>query len=201
MCLLSRFGVSSWWCGSPLVFSVLCGMMKLSTAWSSGCQISTLPSASPPPGVAPASQPGPWFTELTLSVTVSHLQFWVPLSSVVHSVSFVCLFFVGGGDQSVQGVVLLYPRGGWGIPCDTWGSPVWSAEGLSSIFGAGSWWVSGRTGQCAGWMDDVVWVWWHACSFSVFWPGEAFHGLQVLGAKVSPLPGASLPPSMSPASQ
>jgi hypothetical protein len=49
-------------------------------------------------------------------------------------------FFLQGGAQSAKGTMLVYPRGGWGIPCDTWHSPVWSAKCLSSRFW--SWWLS-----------------------------------------------------------
>jgi hypothetical protein len=41
--------------------------------------------------------------------------------------------------------------------------------------------------------------WWPTCSLSV-WHGEAFHGLGIQGSKVSTLPCASPPPSMTPAS-
>jgi hypothetical protein len=45
------------------------------------------------------------------------------------------------------------------------------------------------------------WEWQPACSLSVLWHGEAFHGLGFQGAKVSTLPDASHPPSMAPESQ
>jgi hypothetical protein len=57
--------------------------------------------------------------------------------SIVYSVFFL---------QSVQGVMLVYPRGGWGIPCDAWLSSVWSAKGFPSIFGDGRWQRRGALG-------------------------------------------------------
>jgi hypothetical protein len=57
---------------------------------------------------------------------------------------------------------------------------VWSAEGLPNMFGAG--------GQ-------------FACSFSVSWCGEDFHGLGVQGVEGSALPGTLPQPTMSSASQ
>jgi hypothetical protein len=74
--------------------------------------MSVLPGASHWTSVSPASQPGPWFMEHTLSVTVSQSPFWIPLSCVVYSV-----FFLGGASVC-RGVMLVYPRGGWGILCD-----------------------------------------------------------------------------------
>jgi hypothetical protein len=57
-------------------------------------------------------------------------------SSVVYS---VFGFFVRGISLS-RGVVLVYPRGGWGMLHNAWLSPVWCAEGLPNMFGAGGWW-------------------------------------------------------------
>jgi hypothetical protein len=53
-------------------------------------------------------------------------------SSVVHcSDLFLVFFFCRGAEISLsRGVVLVYPRGGGGILCEAWHSPVWSAEGL-----------------------------------------------------------------------
>jgi hypothetical protein len=42
-----------------------------------GATVLTLLGASPPPSEAPASQQGPWFTELTLSASVTQLPFWI----------------------------------------------------------------------------------------------------------------------------
>jgi hypothetical protein len=47
----------------------------------------------------------------------------------------------------------------------------------------------------------TAWGWQPACSLSVLWCGEAFHGQGVQGAKVSTLSGASPLPSVAPASQ
>jgi hypothetical protein len=65
-----------------------------------GAKVSSLPGASPPPSVSPESQQGPFFTELTLSASVSQSPFWILLSSVVYSVVVVVVCRV---DQSVQG--------------------------------------------------------------------------------------------------
>jgi hypothetical protein len=57
-------------------------------------------------------------------------------------------------------------------------------------------------GRCAGELvGNGSMGWWPACSFSVLWGGEAFHGLGVQGAEVSALPSALPKPSVSPASQ
>jgi hypothetical protein len=61
-----------------------------------------------------------------------------------------------------------------------------------------------KVSQASGWWPEMAAVecgWQPACSLSVLWLGEAFHGLGVQGAKVSTLPCASLPPTMAPASQ
>jgi hypothetical protein len=94
----------------------------------------------------------------------------------------------------------------------------WSAEGLLSTLGAsrrmaGQWvcggpvglWCSGRytNGLAGRWRPrgPVVWGWQPTSCFSVWWHGEAFQVLGVQGAEVSALPGALLPPSMTPVSQ
>jgi hypothetical protein len=49
-----------------------------------------------------------------------------------------------------------------GILHDAWHSPVWSAECLPSMFGAG------------------IWQWWQpSCFLRIMWHGEAFHMLGV----------------------
>jgi hypothetical protein len=76
------------------------------------------------------------------------------------------------------------------IPHDAWCSPVWTAEGLPSMFGAGS---------------QRQWRWQHgrgsACSLSVSWHGKDLYGLGVQDAKVSTLLGASPLPSVATVSQ
>jgi hypothetical protein len=54
-------------------------------------------------------------------------------SSFVYSVFFFFVLFLQEGTSLFMRVVLVYPRGGWGIPHETWLSPVWSAEGPPSI--------------------------------------------------------------------
>jgi hypothetical protein len=44
--------------------------------------------------------------------------------------------YVFGGQVSLSGVVLAYPRGGWGSSACCWHSPVWSVECLRDRFGA-----------------------------------------------------------------
>jgi hypothetical protein len=79
------------------------------------------------------------------------LSFVLVFSSVVYLVFWVFFFFFAvGGFSLSMGVVLVYPRGGWGILCDNWLSSVWSAKGLLSTFGAGSWQLT----------MVAVWCWW-----------------------------------------
>jgi hypothetical protein len=101
--------------------------------------------------------------------------------------SFPCLlfrFFCRVGGQSVQGAMLVYPKGGWEntvcclfaylLVC--WMSPkqIWS--------------------RCLAVPE-------HSCFLSVMWPGEALYGLglQVVKALI-PL-GAFFLPSVAPSSQ
>jgi hypothetical protein len=52
------------------------------------------------------------------------------------------------------------------------------------------------------WSTCSTGLWGRACySFSILWPGEAFHKLGVQNADVSALPGALLQSSMSPGSR
>jgi hypothetical protein len=57
--------------------------------------------------------------------------------------SFFCLFVCFWRGESVcsGGIILVYPRGGWGIPCDIWLSPVWSAKVFPSMFGVSGQWL------------------------------------------------------------
>jgi hypothetical protein len=80
--LPSMFGASIHW----LVVWGWWPTCSLSVSWHGedfhrlgvqGAKLSTLLGASPRPSVAPESQQGPSFMELTLSVSVSQLTFWI----------------------------------------------------------------------------------------------------------------------------
>jgi hypothetical protein len=69
-------------------------------------------------------------------------------SSIVFQFSF---FLQVGGISLSRGFVLVYPRVGWGIPCNAWLSLIWSSNGLPSPFGAciqqrQCWWWYGGGG-------------------------------------------------------
>jgi hypothetical protein len=76
---------------------------------------------------------------LLLPPSLVHFQ-QPPPPPLCASFQFCCLlfsfFFFAWGITLSRGVVLVYPRGGWGIPCDAWSSTVWSAKCLPSTFGA-----------------------------------------------------------------
>jgi hypothetical protein len=143
-----------------------------------------------PPAVGPSSFQ-PLFTErscrdqLLASPPFSGvLSSTLPLCCVSFQFLIYCsvFFFVGG--VVAQGAMLVYPRGGWGIPHDVWCSPVWYAKCLPSRFGAG------------------VWQQWEpSCFLSVMWHGDAFHGLGVQGIQVLILLAALFLPSVASASQ
>jgi hypothetical protein len=84
------------------------------------------------------------------------------------------VFYLQGGVQSVQGAVLVYPRGSCGILCAAYLLTYWSAS------------------------PKHVWSW-HlvvqesSCFLSVTWHGEALYGLMVQCVRVLILLGGFFP--------
>jgi hypothetical protein len=85
--------------------------------------------------------------------------------------------------QTAQGVMLVYPRGGWRNSKGCLTLTCWPAECLPSRFGAGVWWQQ------------------PSCFLSVTWSGEAFYGLGLQDVEVLIVLGALFPPSVAPVSQ
>jgi hypothetical protein len=128
------------------------------------------------PSVAPVGKYSVWSAQ-DLPSTFGGRDQWAARGSgcqiftILDSSQFCCLFsffFWPGEDQSVQWVVLVYSRGSWWIPRDTWGSPVWSDECLPNTFGADEWWVDLWVGQRVGgssmgvathWFFQCIVVW------------------------------------------
>jgi hypothetical protein len=79
----------------------------------------------------------------------------VPFQFLVYYSGLFCLFdcFSRAGDQSVQEAMLVYPRGGVGIPHDTWCLPV----GLLNISQVGLELASGGAGAILFSQCNVVW--------------------------------------------
>jgi hypothetical protein len=102
-----------------------------------GAKLSTLPSASPEPSVAPASQPAPCFTELMLSA-MSQSPFWIPLL-------FIQVFLLWGGISLSRRLCWFIPGVAKGY-CMTPGSHLFD---LPKVFQAclelvASWLVGGQ---------------------------------------------------------
>jgi hypothetical protein len=80
-----------------------------------------------------------WLLSSPLLLTFSNP---CPLCCALVFISIVYLFYLFiyflGRISLFWEAVLVYPRSGWGILCDTWLSPVWSVEGLPRTFGASS---------------------------------------------------------------
>jgi hypothetical protein len=74
--LRGRIPVGWWWQRPSCSFNVLWYEGAFHMLGVQGAEVSVLPGALPHPRVSPASQQGPWFTELMQSASVS----WSPLS-------------------------------------------------------------------------------------------------------------------------
>jgi hypothetical protein len=62
---------------------------------------------------------------------------------IVQFFLFCCfVLFTGGGGQSAQGAMLVYPRGGWGNTVRCLVLTCWSAKCLPGRFGVSLWWCS-----------------------------------------------------------
>jgi hypothetical protein len=108
-----------------------------------------------------------------------------PAPSVACSFSVPCLlfsFFLWGGFQSVQGTMLIYPRGSCGNTMSLYLLTCWSASPKEV------------------WSQHLV-AWEPSCFLSVMWHGVALYGLEVQGVRVLFLIGVFFLPSVAPASQ
>jgi hypothetical protein len=77
MCQQAGWQVAvAWWWQPACSFGVLWHWEAFHRPGVPGAKVSGLPCAFPQPRVSPASQPGPWFMELTQSASVSQSSFW-----------------------------------------------------------------------------------------------------------------------------